>query len=52
MRTLRPRGINEVLESERDAFYSGNRSILVNFVGKCIVGPDYWGKNLDFNSFY
>ena len=18
---------------------------LVNFVGKCIVGPDYWGKN-------
>lgn len=34
-----------MLLGERTDLYLGN------FVGKCIFGPGYWGKKLDFNSF-
>ena len=35
----------KLLESEEMLSGECMDLYLVNFVGKCIVGPDYWGKN-------
>ena len=39
-----PEVLMKLLESERDAFGECTDLYLGNFVGKCIVSPDYWGK--------